>query len=226
MLMMMMMMWSSIFLLLMSVYTTNVHGFVGSTKYTIMKSTDHFMMTYTEYDTPQAALLESFNDETLSPFMPSPIVDSSSLLIDGSIIESNDDDDDPYGSLLDFDKILEEDSNDQAYLASSIVADPDLPDVQFIKPPKQTSSKKWENYVLSIWNDIDTPQRDGESWVTEMRDAVEQKRGYAIWSSKTDGEIQKEIKKTQASKGLVIPRYVSMIVNAVYLDKICSLRGR
>jgi len=222
---MLIMMRSSTFLLLISVYTTNVYGFVGSTRYAIMKSTDHFMMTYTEYDAPQAVMMESLNDEILTPFMSSPIVDSSSLLIDGSYMDS-DDEDDPYGSLLDFDKVLEEDSNDQAYLASSIVADPDLPDVQFIKPPKQTSSKKWENYVLSIWNDIDTPRRDGESWVTEMRDAVEQKRGYAIWSSKTDGEIQKEIKKTQASKGLVIPRYVSMIVNAVYLDKICSLRGR
>lgn len=225
---MMMMIQSSTFLLLLSVYTTNVSGFVSSSKYTNMKSTDHhFMMTYTDYDTPQAVLTESFNDEIVSPFLSSPIVDSSSLLIGGNNIESDyDDDDDPYGSLLNFDKILEEDSNDQAYLANSIVADPDLPDVQFIKPPKQTSSKKWENYVLSIWNDIDTPQRDGENWVTEMRDAVEQKRGYAIWSSKTDGEIQKEIKKSQASKGLVIPRYVSMIVNAVYLDKICTLRGR
>jgi len=182
-------------------------------------------MTCTDYDTPQAILMESFNDEIISPFI-STSIDDGSLLTNGVDVDSHSDSDyDPYGTLLDFNKILEEDSNDKAYLANSIVADPDLPDVQFIKPPKQTSSRRWENYVVSIWNDIDTPQRDAENWVTEMRDAVEQKRGYAIWSSKTDGEIQKEIKKSQASKGLVIPRYVSMIVNAVYLDKICSLRG-
>ena len=43
--------------------------------------------------------------------------------------------------------------------------------------------------------------------------------GFAIWSGRSDKDIQKEIKKNLANKALKLPEAVSMIIRTVYLDR-------
>lgn len=47
--------------------------------------------------------------------------------------------------------------------------------------------------------------------------------GLAIWSKRTDQEIQKEAKKAITSRGMHIPASVATVVNAVFVEKICTL---
>lgn len=48
--------------------------------------------------------------------------------------------------------------------------------------------------------------------------------GFAIWSKRSDKDIQKENKKILASKALQMPEAVVNVVRTVYLEKTHSLR--
>ena len=43
--------------------------------------------------------------------------------------------------------------------------------------------------------------------------------GFAIWSKKSDKELQRELKKALEKKALNVPEPVAMIIRAVYLEK-------
>jgi hypothetical protein len=47
--------------------------------------------------------------------------------------------------------------------------------------------------------------------------------GVAIWSKRSEQDLRKEAKKAVASKGLNIPASVAYVINAVYIDKTCTL---
>jgi hypothetical protein len=63
-----------------------------------------------------------------------------------------------------------------------------------------------------------------KKWVQEARDILEQERGIAIWSKKSDKEIQRQAKKLQGMKTVVIPELVSLVVRAVFLEKTHKMR--
>lgn len=49
--------------------------------------------------------------------------------------------------------------------------------------------------------------------------------GFAIWSKKSDKELQRELKKALEKKALNIPEQVAMIVRAVYIEKTQTLKS-
>ncbi len=61
-------------------------------------------------------------------------------------------------------------------------------------------------------------------WMQELRDVVEQKVGYAIWSKRSEKEIQKEIKKQLLAKGMNIPEIVQKVIRAVFIERSHSLK--
>lgn len=46
----------------------------------------------------------------------------------------------------------------------------------------------------------------------------------AIWSKKSDAEIQEEVKKSLASKSIPIPRPVRQLVTSVFVERLFSMR--
>jgi hypothetical protein len=92
--------------------------------------------------------------------------------------------------------------------------------------------------------DLDAVPSGDDQWVAELRDIVELKRGehgctkrcyfflpriarcrtgVAIWSKRSEQDLKKEAKKAVANNGLNIPASVAYVINAVYIDKICTL---
>lgn len=49
--------------------------------------------------------------------------------------------------------------------------------------------------------------------------------GRAIWSKKTDKELQRELKKALEKKAMNVPDVVAVIVRAVYLERIHTLKS-
>lgn len=77
----------------------------------------------------------------------------------------------------------------------------------------------WDEFMETYLSDLDDELQTGEEWLGEARNFIEQKRGKAIWSKKSDSEIQQEIKKAQASKGLYIPPPVVQVITEVFLER-------
>lgn len=48
--------------------------------------------------------------------------------------------------------------------------------------------------------------------------------GFAIWSKKSDKELQRELKKALEKKALNVPDSVAMIIRAVYLEKTHTMK--
>lgn len=168
--------------------------------------------------------IDDVNNNEILNKIPVDLLNVKIIEDNKDVNDSNNDDEDPYNELFNLDRLLETEENIKTLSANTIVIDPSVTtkDISFIKPNKKSKWDEWNNFMLG---DLNSSIKENELFITEMKNIVEQKRGIAIWSSKTDEEIQKEKKKSLASKGLVIPNYVSMIVNAVYLEKICSLKG-
>jgi hypothetical protein len=85
------------------------------------------------------------------------------------------------------------------------------------REPKKERPAFWNADYEKELGDLDGDAK--KKWVQEARDVLEQKRGIAIWSKKSDQEIQRQAKKLQDSKTVYIPDLVSLVVNAVFLDK-------
>jgi len=142
--------------------------------------------------------------------------------------------DDPYADMLDFNARLADNFTEAIVTENTIVETAaSLERAVKLKQKKEKSlSKKAQRYQWVHWNDfleeqlgdMDAELQPGEEWVGEMRDAVELKRGYAIWSDRTEQDIAKEQKKSLASKGVVIPSNVAMVITAVHLDKVCTMK--
>ena len=77
----------------------------------------------------------------------------------------------------------------------------------------------WDDFYEESFSDMDTEPQDSEKWMLEVRDEVEKKRGFAIWSKKSDKELQREMKKTLATKALNVPESSAMVIRAVHLEK-------
>lgn len=63
----------------------------------------------------------------------------------------------------------------------------------------------WDDFMESELGDIEAELAPGDEWLSEARDYIELKRGRAIWSKRSDQEIQAEMKKQLAAKGMIYP---------------------
>lgn len=157
---------------------------------------------------------------------------------ESGLVYENNYDFDPYADMLDFNKPLDDQNSTIVMSASTIKSLPGL------SSPAPTYSNlvvgrsatglmtnfkrwnQWDEFMEAELGDIDAEiTKDSDRWIQEMRDLVELKRGFAIWSNRSDKEIQKEMKKSQASRGLAIPQNVVMVITAVYLEKTHSMKA-
>ena len=67
--------------------------------------------------------------------------------------------------------------------------------------------------------DLDEDISEDDNWMWEARNAVEAKRGFAIWSKRSPKEIEKEVQKSVAAKTLGVPRSVATIICAVHRER-------
>lgn len=134
-------------------------------------------------------------------------------------IENTDEDlNDPYGELLDFNTPME-----QNELISTWSIDGDkslglnndnlsMDNVKLLFRPKKDTS-------IDMAGLAPLDEKDDEDWLKDARDVIELQRGYAIWSKRSDVEIQREIRKAAASKALNMPESVARIVRLVHLER-------
>ena len=152
--------------------------------------------------------------------------------------DGNFESDDPYGDILNLRKPLAPQNSSLILSASTILASSEEQSstqstystlIGKRNPTGLLSNfKRWEHwdaFMEAELGDIDAELKDSERWIQEMRDYVEQKRGFAIWSKRTDKDIQKEMKKSLASRGMVIPMNVAMVITAVYLEKSHTMKA-
>ena len=160
----------------------------------------------------------------------------------GNVIEFGEgetSDDDPYADILNLKKPLACANSSSIISASSILQSEND---EIAAPPSTYSSlvnsrsatglmsnfKRWEHwdaFMEAELGDIDAELKDSDRWIQELRDLVEQKRGFAIWSKRSDKEIQKEMKKSLASRGMLIPPNVAMVITAVYIEKTHTMKA-
>lgn len=88
-----------------------------------------------------------------------------------------------------------------------------------IKRPK--SIKKVTEEIKDI-NDVDFNGK--ESWMLEIRDAMEQRLGVGLWSGKSTQQIQMETKRAQAQKGQNIPDSVRRLIEEVFIEKTIRMK--
>lgn len=53
----------------------------------------------------------------------------------------------------------------------------------------------WNEFLEQELGDLDAELEEKDKWMYELRDVVEKKKGYAIWTKRTDAEIQRELRK-------------------------------
>lgn len=82
----------------------------------------------------------------------------------------------------------------------------------------------WDAFMESELGDLDAEPTDNDKWVLEMRDIVEQKRGYAIWSKRSDQEIKKATQKGIADKAMFMPPSVTLIITSVYIERTHTMK--
>ena len=82
----------------------------------------------------------------------------------------------------------------------------------------------WDSFMEDEFGDLDAELSDDDAWIWEARNAVEAKRGFAIWSKRSANEIKKEVQKNVALKTMNIPRSVANIIKAVHLDRTHSMK--
>ena len=99
--------------------------------------------------------------------------------------------------------------------------------LKFIKSPQRSNQRKWsdfDSYLEQELGELDGELEEKDMWMQELRDVVEQKVGYAIWSKRSEKEIQKEIKKQISAKGINIPESVQKVIRAVFIERSHSLK--
>eukprot|EP01041_Mallomonas_annulata_P004915 gene4915-9805_t len=157
---------------------------------------------------PQRLLLHSVGNEN---------IDNELLIIDDDFVDPND----PYSDIFDMQIPLTEVDNTDLVSSWSIAMDERNPSISngdtSIESTKQFRPRKDKSTDMSGLLAID--DKDGDEWLKEARDVIEMKKGYAIWSKRSDVEIQREIKKAALSKALNIPEPVARIVRLVHLDR-------
>ena len=136
--------------------------------------------------------------------------------------------DDPYGDLLNVNRPVETEAVQQMINTWSIDAQKEagLPLVR-TKINSDRPKKPWEHwdpFMEREFGDMDAELTEDQKWMYEARDVVELKRGFAIWSKRSDKDLQRELRKTLATKSLNVPENVAMIIRAVYLEKTHTMR--
>ena len=109
------------------------------------------------------------------------------------------------------------------------MSQPQLLDVYTIDNAKDNSpmikfgqKRNKKDSLLSVENVIDF---DGEdAWMTEARDAIEQRIGRAIWTGKSDQQIKAEYRKNQALKAMRMPETVRKLIEDVFIEKNIKMR--
>ena len=135
-------------------------------------------------------------------------------------------DDDPYADMLDLKRAVAPDAVPPVLEMSSIVpADENVAPLTWPRGRQSGLRRRelwWDAFMDEQFHDMDDELSDGDDqkWLLEVRDEVEKKRGFAIWSKKSDKEVQRELKKALASKASKVPDAVATVVRLVYLDKV------
>jgi len=91
-------------------------------------------------------------------------------------------------------------------------------------PKKPPQWEHWDQFMESEFGDMDRELRGDEKWILELRDAVELKRGMAIWSKRSDEEVKREMKKLLAEKALKVPESIATVVRCVYLERTHTMK--
>lgn len=128
-------------------------------------------------------------------------------------------DDDPYGDMLNMNREVE------SKIAEDLVNLWSIETMGEDRKSRMSAEKKvkpwfWDAFMEEEFGDMDTELTEDLSWMAEARSITEQKRGMAIWSKKSEKELQRELKKSLAAKSLNIPDSVYMVISAVYLEKV------
>jgi hypothetical protein len=133
--------------------------------------------------------------------------------------------DDPYGDLLNMNRAVE---TEQLMTTWSI--DPQkeagLPLVQTRMNPNRPKKQweHWDAFMEREFGDMDAELGEDQKWMQEARDVVELKRGFAIWSKRSDKDLQREMRKSLEKKSVKVPENVAMIIRAVFLEKTHTMR--
>lgn len=165
--------------------------------------------------------------------------------------QQNEIDIDPYDGLLDLDKPVKADTKESLFPLVSISTPETTEETQpRSRKSSLVKSKKhwehWDEWMEQEFGDVDAELKEEDKWVLELRDILEQKRGmsfflhllnanlivhvhtfytgYAIWSKKSDQEIQREVKKNLASKSLQLPEAIVSVIRAVYIEKTFTMK--
>lgn len=77
----------------------------------------------------------------------------------------------------------------------------------------------WDKFMEEHLGDLDEDLTEDDTWMWDARNAVEAKRGFAIWSKRSPKEIEKEVQKSVAAKTIGVPRGVATIIRAVYMER-------
>jgi len=137
--------------------------------------------------------------------------------------------DDPYDLLLDLDKPIESDAKKTLLPTLSISSSKGASLAPRTRKPVSILRNKkpwahWDEWMEQEFGDLDAELEEKDKWLLELRDIVEQKRGFAIWSKKSDKEIQREVKKNQANKGIQMPESVASVIRAVFLERTHTMK--
>jgi len=139
--------------------------------------------------------------------------------------------DDPYSDILNMDApIVDQEQSSLLRTQWSIESHPVSSSETEVKKVNSKSKKiqweHWDAFMDEQFGDMDREIliTDEDKWILELRDAVELKRGFAIWSKRSDEEVKREMKKYLAAKAMRVPDYVENIVRCVYLEKLMSMK--
>lgn len=132
--------------------------------------------------------------------------------------ENGEDLNDPYGDLLDFNTPVEQNG-----LVSTWSIDSDkslgLNNENLLTDNQKLLFRPKKDKSVDFTGLAPLDEKDDEEWLKDARDVIELQRGYAIWSKRSDVEIQREIRKAAASKALNMPDSVARIVRMVHLER-------
>lgn len=173
--------------------------------------------------------LPSLSSLTETPSNPPPFELPVSEEEDGSDVDMDSSQDmDPYADMLNFEAPVNEDKKSALISQWSIDKDrtAESESKSFKAPAELPRWEHWDAFMDEQFGDMDKEiSMNGEDrWILELRDAVELKRGMAIWSKRSDDEVKREMKKYLAAKALKVPDYVANIVRCVYLEKIMTMK--
>lgn len=184
---------------------------------------------YTDEDETDLFSLPDLSSLSDTP-APPPFMVPASEVEEGMDDELMMDIDDPYGDILDMDAPIAADINSamksQWSIESGSTGKDKSKDKTTSLQPTMPQWEHWDAFMDEQFGDMDREisMNDEDKWVLELRDAVELKRGIAIWSKRSDEEVKREMKKYMAAKALKVPDYVANVVRCVYLERIMTMK--